>query len=141
MYPNRFGDLLSPSVWSGLNTVQVVEGSATLSYRAKERQSYWIFPREPGWRISFHFTMTFLRSQRWSAPPLPPSSHIPTEQPPLHCCLSLFFLFFFSRLSTYPSHTFYLDRTERPPPSQTPHQQRDRIPIAHLSSHQLFTPI
>lgn len=94
MYPNRFGDLLSPSVWSGLNTVQVVEGSATLSYRAKERQSYWIFPREPGWRISFHFTMTFLRSQRWSAPPLPPSSHIPTEQPPLHCCLSLSFLFF-----------------------------------------------
>lgn len=49
--------------------------------------------------------------------------------------------FFSSRLSTYPSHTFYLDRTERPPPSQTPHQQRDRIPIAHLSSHQLFTPI
>lgn len=52
-----------------------------------------------------------------------------------------FFSFFSSRLSTYPSHTFYLDRTERPPPSQTPHQQRDRIPIAHLSSHQLFTPI
>lgn len=106
-------------------------GSATLSYRGKERQSYWILPREPGWRISFHFTMTFLRSQWWSAPPLPPSSHIPTEQPPLHCCHSFF------HLSAYPSHTFTRTGQKSPPPCQ----QQDQIPIAHLSSHQLFAQI
>lgn len=88
-------------------------GSAVLSYRGKERQSYWILPREPGWRISFHFTMTFLQSQWWSAPPLPPSSHIPTEQPPLHCCLSFF------HSSTYPSHMFTLIGQHSWPPPPT----------------------
>lgn len=89
-------------------------GSAIQSYRGKERQSYWILPRELGWRISFHFTMTFLRSQWWSAPPLPPSSHIPTEQPLRHCSLS-----FFSFVNLSISH-FYMDWTEHTIPAPPP---------------------
>lgn len=129
MYPNRLAPCsLICSAHSGLNLTQF--RLCKRLNRRKESQGYWIFPREPGWRISFHFTMTFLQSQRWSAPPLPPSSHIPTEQSPLHCCLSFF------HLSTHPSHTFYSNKTEQPP-----HQQRDQIPIPRLSSHQMFTPI
>lgn len=75
--------LPSPTSWRQCNSV--VQGG-------RRSQSYWILPRELGWRISFQFNMTFLLSQRWSAPPLPPSFHNPTEQPRLHCCLSLIFL-------------------------------------------------
>lgn len=107
-------------------------GSITMLYRGIEQQSYWILPREPGWRISFHFTMTFLWSQWWTDPPLPPSSHNPIEQPLLQCCLSL--SFFPLHLTTYPSHIL----TRIGHKSSPPHQQRDQIPIPHLSSHRRF---
>lgn len=106
--------------WSQCNTV--------IHTVDKERQRYWIHPREPGWRISFHFTMTFFQFWRWSAPLLPPSSYIPTVQIPLHCCHSFFFPFV---------NLFSPQRRQSSSPLTC--WQRDHISMAHLSSHQLLS--
>lgn len=116
---------LSSLVWA--KQILGCTESVKLAFGRIEQQSHWILPWESGWRISFHFTMTFLWSQWWSA-----HHYLLPLTSPLRslCCTSLFSPSFVN-LSI--SH-FYMDSTEQ----FTPCQQEDHIPTAHLSSHQLL---
>lgn len=107
-YHSNLFFILSSPVWA--KQILGCTESVMLAYGRIEQQSHWILPWEPRWRISFHFTMTFLWSQWWSA------HHylLPLTSPLRSLCCT--FLFFPVHLSTYPSHIFtWIAQSSSPP--------------------------